>query len=326
MPNSCFVISPIGKPNTDVRVRADKILKHVIKPVCKERGLEAVRADEINDPGLISRRIIKEILVSDLVIADLTGRNPNVFYELAIRHFTGRPIVQLIELNDVLPFDVFDFKTIQVDHKDIDSIEDAKEKLGLYIDAVLAAGRTETPITMELAAQGISLPTKQAKKSLEQELLALTNKVVHELEQSRKERTQLIENIVGHREAAYSKEDESMSGDERTVNGLWDGNHGKVIIKQNDDFVVGEYEYDSHGWVGEIMGKVIEDIVVFEWSWKDGSMEGIGFWRIHGTEMIGAWLYRSECDLTLNDLLIDPSLIDSISNPSDREWHLSKVS
>lgn len=321
----CFVISPIGDPGSDVRIRADQILKHVVRPVCTEKAFEAKRADEIPDPGLISQTIIRKLLTSDLVIADLTGHNPNVFYEVAIRHFVGKPIVQLIDANGVLPFDVFDTRTIKIDHRNMDSVEEARRKLGEYIDSVMSVGTVVTPITMALDTIGITLSTGQSKLSLEQQLLQLTQKVILELEQSRKDRSLLIQNMVSQNIGGRETEHKAPA-DDGTVTGLWAGNHGKVLLSQNDDFLVGEYQYDSHEWVGEVLGKVLDDTVVFEWSWKDGSMAGIGFWHIHGEEMIGAWFHKSECDLTLDDLLVAPKIIDSLKNQGDREWCLSRIS
>jgi len=83
---SCFVIAPIGQEESETRNRSDLVLKHIIKPAAEECGYKAVRADEISEPGIITTQVIQRLIDDDLVIADLTERNPNVFYELAIRH------------------------------------------------------------------------------------------------------------------------------------------------------------------------------------------------------------------------------------------------
>ncbi len=322
---NCFVISPIGKASSETRIRADKILKHVIKPVCLDLEFKAYRADEINDPGLITKRIIQEIISSELVVADLTEHNPNVFYEFAIRHFTGKPVVQLIEVEDQLPFDVYDINTIRIDHKDIDSIENAKEKLRLYIHSVMIKGKTETPITSALDAVGMSVTSGKNKATVEEQLLELTKNVITELDQSKKERSFLIDKLVDKQESiAINTTQKNECG--LTVEGLWNSNNGKILLKQTDDFVVGEYQYGSDEYVGDIMRKVVDDAVLFEWNWKDSSKEGIGFWFIGDQEMNGAWFYKSECDLSLNDLMTDPGIIESLRNTSDHEWHLYKNS
>ena len=69
------------------------------------------------------------ILSDPLVVADLTDHNPNVFYEVAIRHAMQKPLVQLIDENQRIPFDVSDVRTIKVDITDLDSVERCKEML-----------------------------------------------------------------------------------------------------------------------------------------------------------------------------------------------------
>ena len=65
---------------------------------------------------------------NELVIADLTEENPNVFYELALRHSIRRPLVQIIEKGDTIPFDLVNYRTVEVvdrDLKDVDLEEGA---------------------------------------------------------------------------------------------------------------------------------------------------------------------------------------------------------
>lgn len=150
----CFVISPIGEEGTETRSRADKVLKHVIKPAALECGYEAIRADEIADPGLITSQVIQHIIDDDLVIADLTGRNPNVFYELALRHALRKPLVQIIQKGESLPFDVAEMRTIPLDHTDLDSVEQAKKAIVQQIKAVEKnPDKIETPISVSLDMQ-----------------------------------------------------------------------------------------------------------------------------------------------------------------------------
>ncbi|MHC4204732.1 MAG: hypothetical protein ACYSTT_08775, partial [Planctomycetota bacterium] len=129
----CFVISPIGPEGSEIRHRADNILRYIIKPICSEMGFTAYRADDMTQPSMITQRVMREIINADLVIADLIGANPNVYYELAVRHFTGKPVIQLIEKGEHIPFDVSDINTILIDHTDLDSVHRAKEKLKAFI-------------------------------------------------------------------------------------------------------------------------------------------------------------------------------------------------
>lgn len=161
------MISPIGEPDSDTRKRADQILKHVIKPAVAECGYTAVRADEIDKPGIITSQVIQRVVTDPLVVADLTERNPNVFYELAIRHALRKPLVQLIKKGERIPFDVAGTRTIQIDHHDLDSVETAKREITAQIGALEAdPSDLETPISVSLDLQILRQSEKPEERSL----------------------------------------------------------------------------------------------------------------------------------------------------------------
>jgi hypothetical protein len=113
--NVCFLVTPIGEPDSIQRQHADLMLGSLIEPALASLGLRIVRADRISTPGLITGQVIDHLVRSPLVIADLSFGNPNVFYELALRHAARKPIVQLIRTGDALPFDVGQFRTVTID-------------------------------------------------------------------------------------------------------------------------------------------------------------------------------------------------------------------
>ena len=151
----CFVIGPIGKPGSETRKRSNQLLKHVIDPVVKPRGYETLRADLMSVPGMITPQIIDRVRDSDLVVADLAERNPNVFYELAIRHAEKKPLIQIMAEGEEIPFDVQDMRTIAMDIHDVDSVAEAKEALSGQLDAIEKREfQMNTPISvaMDLSA------------------------------------------------------------------------------------------------------------------------------------------------------------------------------
>src|SRR3546814_12011024 len=100
---TCFVIGPSGGSESETRNSADWFLAH-IKSTAECFGYTVVRADKIATPGLISDQIINELCEADLVIADLSEHNANAFYELAIRHTTGKPVIHMIHVDYHIPF------------------------------------------------------------------------------------------------------------------------------------------------------------------------------------------------------------------------------
>lgn len=148
----CFVIAPIGEEHSSTRARSDKLLRHLITPVVTALGYaDPVRADQLASPGMITSQVIERIVEDDLVIADLTGANPNVYYELAIRHAVRRPLVQLIEKGEAIPFDVAGARTILVDLTDLDSVDRAKAQLERQIRAAEQnPSAVDNPISMAM--------------------------------------------------------------------------------------------------------------------------------------------------------------------------------
>jgi hypothetical protein len=114
----CFYISPIGEEASEERRHADFMMEYIIEPAVKEFGLSVVRADKMGKPGMIGKQVIQSILYARLVIADLSFHNPNVFYELCLRHATRLPTVQVKRTVDKVPFDLNQYRTISIETRD----------------------------------------------------------------------------------------------------------------------------------------------------------------------------------------------------------------
>lgn len=175
-PKTCFVIAPIGADGSAERIRSDQVLKHIIGPSVRECGYEPIRADQISEPGLITSQVIQHIVDDPLVIADLTGRNPNVFYELALRHAIKKPIVQIIHSTETIPFDVAASRTVHVDHRDLDSVARAKEEITRQIRAVERNPTdVDTPISVAVELQSLRKSDNPLEKSYAEILAMLTD-------------------------------------------------------------------------------------------------------------------------------------------------------
>lgn len=150
---TCFFIAPIGDkksddPNARIhRQHSDTILNQYIRRALDEQSLTVVRADEITEPGMISKQVIEYILRSRLVIADLSFHNPNVFYELCLRHVTGKPTVHLIRKGDRIPFDVGNFRTITISlddvHEAIAEIDTHRAEISNHVRQALKSGESK---------------------------------------------------------------------------------------------------------------------------------------------------------------------------------------
>ncbi len=109
----CFIITPIGDNGSETFRMAKGVIESVIKPLLENYGYDDVKpVYEINESGMITTQIINRIIDDDLVICNLTGNNPNVMYELCLRHVVAKPIIHICQNGTTLPFDIKDNRTI----------------------------------------------------------------------------------------------------------------------------------------------------------------------------------------------------------------------
>ena len=171
----CFVICPIGKVGTDVRMRADRVFDNIIEPAARENNLVPIRSDHITDTGIITNQIINHLKDDRLVVADLTGFNPNVFYELALRHAAFKPVVQLIEKNQEIPFDVNSIRHVEY-VLSMDELKNARKAVSDAITSCLHPEyKVESPVSLaadmnEFYATASSASNKDVMKTLARQL------------------------------------------------------------------------------------------------------------------------------------------------------------
>ena len=146
----CFVISPIGDEGSDARVNADQLSRHVIHKAL-DNDYDILRGDEDENPGAITPQIVASILEADLIVADLSGFNPNVYYEVAIAHGYNKPTVHLQNKHENPAFDLKDARLIRYDLHDPDAVVSAQITLRKY--ATFAVENPQKVVTPLSSAQ-----------------------------------------------------------------------------------------------------------------------------------------------------------------------------
>ncbi len=109
--DKCFIITPIGDDTDPIRCHIEGIIDAALRPALEDK-YDLVVAHRISEPGSITKQIITEIYSAKLVVANLTNRNPNVMYELALRHSLGKPVIMIAEKGTPLPSDIVMERTI----------------------------------------------------------------------------------------------------------------------------------------------------------------------------------------------------------------------
>jgi hypothetical protein len=144
--NTCFVVMPF---HSLFKAEYERVIRLAIEEV----GVECVRGDEIYTEQAIIQDIWKSIRQARIIVAELSGRNPNVMYEIGLAHAIGKPIVLLTRNEDDVPFDLRALRYIYYDPNNPFWGEDLRTELTRVVRKVL-----ETP---SLAAHlpGITIET-----------------------------------------------------------------------------------------------------------------------------------------------------------------------
>lgn len=111
------------------------IYDHFLKPVLTEAGFSVARADDLSTGQNIMADIVQSICAADLVVAEITAPNPNVYYELGIAHAMRIPTIILSQDIDALPFDLRSYRILTYT-TDFVAIQGAKEKLRILAESV----------------------------------------------------------------------------------------------------------------------------------------------------------------------------------------------
>jgi tetratricopeptide (TPR) repeat protein len=177
---TCFVIMPIRKPGTAEYAHFRAIFEQ-LKPSIEKEGFIVLRADDVQKSGAITRDIIANLAEADLVVADLTDLNPNVFYELGVRHaLRGNGTVMILDEKRTvdIPFDLGAYRVIKF-IGDLTGIEPLRTSLEAFIRESHGAdgARRDNPVhdwypmlplnALESASQSSTGPLRKTIKELE---------------------------------------------------------------------------------------------------------------------------------------------------------------
>lgn len=140
----CFVITPIGKEGSEIRREIEGIIDSGIIPALMDAGFvfeNIIIPHRVVSANLITHDIMRDIITSELVIANITGFNPNVMYEVGIRDAIERPIILICNAQHEgsLPFDSQDKRT-EFYVNDPTGSKQLKNRLNSLIGIVLKEG------------------------------------------------------------------------------------------------------------------------------------------------------------------------------------------
>ncbi|MDR1339215.1 MAG: leucine-rich repeat domain-containing protein [Prevotellaceae bacterium] len=204
-----FFITPIGNNESEIRKRTDGIIENILKIAFPDFD---VKCSHMLPGSMINNEILEHIDEDELVVADLTGLNPNVMYELAFRHSVEKPVV-LIALRDTkIPFDI--------SHDRVIFYEDSFSGASNLIDgikgtakAALEAKTIENPISIYR-----SVRKKNARKNFEKIFVDKKSQTLPKRKLSKKEAFLAKVSVEGNEAAIKGELDDDDWAELKKIN------------------------------------------------------------------------------------------------------------
>ena len=256
------------------------------------------RADKDNRPGEIIAQVIEALSEADFVIADLTGRNPNVFYELGVRHALRNNTILIAQDIDDIPFDLRGQRAICYRY-DPESLIGFKRQLQASLTVMVSATKqVDNPVRRFLyereVAKLVDAPVPPGYDVLRQ----LVNEM-HAVRQDLAERVIEIRDLVRHT-TSTAEPPVAITNDQLSVfEGAWTSAErgGLYIVKRVGDELRGPYcfgsdhELTAHFYNVQIVGQQL----LCRFKWFRQPIEGCVILRpVTKDRLVGGWWYIEE--------------------------------
>jgi hypothetical protein len=147
-----FVLMPFATDFDDAYALA-------VKPACEAAGAYAERVDEQIFHESIVQRIYNQIAKADLLIAEMTGRNPNVFYEVGYAHALGKTVILLTRDSADIPFDLKHYPHIVYGGKLTELRTELERRVRYLVEHQSATPTAELHSTFEVTVNSVELGT-----------------------------------------------------------------------------------------------------------------------------------------------------------------------
>jgi hypothetical protein len=334
MAMKCFVIMPFGNPDKDPDAarKLDEIYLHWIKPaiesVMAPDGIPVSchRADKEPRPGDIISHIIENLVTADIVIADLTGQNPNVFYELGVRHAVQNNTILIAERLDDIPFDLRGQRTFPYSYTPSDMLK-LKDSLEQAVRTIVTSeSRIDNPVRQYLYTreiERISAPAAPPGYDAVRDILAEMANLKRDFRKQADDIRQLMEHLTTPVETDDRVETNDQEHGLSFFEGVWedqlDGStfYGRIV---NGELLIA-YCYTDNTWLTGKMysAHLVGKTLFMKYRWFDYPIAGYIFMRVvDENTLTGGWWYDRDVPTGVER---DFSSIDeSIPGMEKSEW------
>jgi hypothetical protein len=309
----CLVIMPFGIDH------ANSIYENWIRSAVEElkyrEGITITchRADKTNRPGEIIIHILENIAESEIVIADLTGQNPNVFYELGVRHTLSNNTILLVQdINDI-PFDLINQRIIEYKYDPDELLKLKKEIQDAIISILSSPDQIDNPVRKfiydkelkKFFNQNSTPPGFDVIKNLVTEVHNLKKYINQQTIETR----QLFESILKPSQNEITSET-SKEYDLKFFEGAWytedTKSHYYPRVINEKLYIPYCYHGDNYLVAHFCNCKLFEDQLIMEFHWFEKYLPGFSLLRIIDENTLkGGWWNSTGINkhTTVDDLL-----------------------
>ncbi len=304
----CFVIMPFSETESCSEAEWTEVFEDVIKPAVLQSGLgyDCFRAKVRR--GAIIDQIIEHIDQSDVVVADLTDRNPNVFYELGVRHSLHAGCILIAQCISDVPFDLQSYGVLEYSRNPSGVTALKKEMRQLLKEIEKSPDKPDGPVMSYLQYKEKRLMSnKEIQSRIDERVSTGLNRLEELFIQTRDQLKDMTGN--SHKVSNFGHQD---------LTGTYEGLTGYLKLYQREDQVSGTYQFSSEEYVGDLHGFVEDQTLYFNYKWKNRLRSGCGLAHIRseGYQLDGYYCENISLEA------IDKEDIEISGEP----WCFSKIS
>lgn len=201
----CFVVMPIAEQDGYASGHFQHVYNDIIVPACEKSGFRAIRADEVKQTNLIHLDILQKLLDSPMCLCDLSSRNPNVLFELALRQAFDKPVALVQETGtkpifDIAPLRYTEYRKERIYHEVLEDQQKIAESVKETFDSHQKGKGINSIVRLLSLAQPAKL-VEAGEMDRQSDLQAL---ILAEMEQMRGEFRSAIRSLQDGRPEAVS--------------------------------------------------------------------------------------------------------------------------
>jgi len=227
---NCFVIMPISDTHPYDPGHFGRVYEHLLKPAILAAGYAPVRADDTTKTDYIVVGVIQKITESCMVLCDLSGRNPNVMYELGVRHAFNKHVVLIKDRRTDKCFDIQGLRYVEYDESlRIATVQKDISRIQSSITETASAGPDDMNSIVRLA--GIKTAEVPAAQTISQDTALILSSI-----------------------AALEKQIDARSDSDRQPGSFFTFNDSNVTLRDDSQAELGDRIYDGKSnFIGELV-------------------------------------------------------------------------